>query len=117
MFSGTKSKCQFIPGPLVEELLDFWAGVCPSTGPRFWLAVLCAVCDFPTSHRLWFSGIFSKKRLCVRKIFQGHDLERNKISLGLTKTAGMYAATLFFVCGGAVASWLVRSTLDRVVWV
>ena len=35
MFSGTKSKCQFIPGPLVEELLDFWAGVCPSTGPRF----------------------------------------------------------------------------------
>ena len=66
MFSGTKSKCQFIPGPLVEELLDFWVSVCPSTGPRFWLAVLCAVCDFPTSHRLVFWYFQQEKAVCKK---------------------------------------------------
>ena len=60
---------------------------------------------------------FQQEKAVCKKDFPRSDLERNKISLGLTKTAGMYAATLFFVCGGVVASWLVHSTPDQVVWV
>ena len=38
---------------------------------------------------------FQQEKAVCKKDFPRSDLERNKISLGLTKTAGMYAATLF----------------------